>query len=534
LKRILLALALTIMAIVAGGCSLIADLGDEPVLRPPGSAGSAGAAGAGGAAGTGGSSGADAATDANAGPDATEPDTATPDTAAPDGPRDGGADAPGDRPIADTGSDGVAGSCTNADNGCSDPNTLRICNAGSLVITNCPAGCSVTGGPHCQVLYPTLPVTRTDLAMPNLGTVTFPAGETRINVDNGAISGAFTRAANIVTTNTEVAAGIAFHQAGAVSVFTFGTLTVPKGATVKLIGANAVALVSQSNLFVYGVIDARPMDAAGVLCALNTAGPSGGVGGLRGMMGPVPRSGAPGAGPGAGGGGTLAVQGNPGGGGGAGHARVGGVGASGCHLNAPANPGGSAGTAYAGLGGGSGGGGGGLADGGGGGGSVRLVAGNVITIGDGTSIQGVNVGGCGGKAGRGGGGGGSGGAISLEAPFIQLGALGTLAANGGGGGGSPNNVDGDGQPGQLSATPAYGVGSTMVSPLAGNGGAGDAPQGTPPAGSGCGIIEGLGGGGSAGRIQILSKGNTPTLHVMSVLSPSIMSAAATTAMADVH
>jgi hypothetical protein len=213
---------------------------------------------------------------------------------------------------------------------------------------------------------------------------------------------------------------------------------------------------------------------------------------------------------------------------------MGGAGAAGCHLNAPANPGGTAGTAFAALAGGSGGGGGGLADGGGGGGSVRLVAGNVITIGDGTSIQGINVGGCGGKAARGGGGGGSGGAISLEAPFVQLGAMGTLAANGGGGGGSPNNVDGDGQPGQLSATPAYGVGSTQVSQLGGNGGAGDAPQGTPPAGSGCGIIEGLGGGGSAGRLQILSKGNMPTLHAMSVLSPSIMSTAATTAVADVH
>jgi hypothetical protein len=157
----------------------------------------------------------------------------------------------------------------------------------------------------------------------------------------------------------------------------------------------------------------------------------------------------------------------------------------------------------------------------------------VITIGDGTAVAGINAGACGGKGSRGAGGGGSGGQIVLEAPFVQVGAKGTLAANGGGGGGNLNGTDIDGQPGQLSATVSYGAGSTMVSPLGGNGGAGDTPGGTGPPG-GCGVAEGMGGGGAAGRLQILAKGGMPNLHAQAVLSPSVRSGAATTSAADVH
>ncbi len=179
------------------------------------------------------------------------------------------------------------------------------------------------------------------------------------------------------------------------------------------------------------------------------------------------------------------------------------------------------------------GGGGGLAYGGGGGGVVRLVAANVITIGDGSAIAGVDAGACGGKGARGAGGGGSGGQIRLEAPFVQMNAMGTLAANGGGGGGNLNGTDINGQPGQLNASISFGAGSTQVSSLGGNGGAGDAPAGTAPA-TGCGVAEGMGGGGSAGRLQILAKGGAPNIHAQAVLSPSVPTGAATIGSADVH
>ena len=160
---------------------------------------------------------------------------------------------------------------------------------------------------------------------------------------------------------------------------------------------------------------------------------------------------------------------------------------------------------------------------GGGGGAIRLVAGNVLTIGDGTTVGGVDAGGCGGKAaefGVVGGGGGSGGSIWIEAPLVQLRAKAALAANGGGGGGTT-----EGQAGQLSNLRPLGSGSTQVSPLA-DGGAGNDPQGGSALGT-CGTFEGYGGGGGAGAIRILSGGGTPSVNNQTVLSPSVSSGGTT-------
>jgi len=398
----------------------------------------------------------------------------------------------------------------------------------------------MSGGAHCERFYPSAPISDSDLAVANLVGVMISTGEARFNTDTGAISGMLTRAPNLVASRVEDHDGISFHMtADGVGVFGFDSLTVANGATAKLIGTSAVALVAAHNLLVFGVIDARPMDSSGTLCPVNElgAGPGGGAGGAKGMSGPTPKGALPGSGPGGGGGVDLLIQGDPAGGGGGGHAATGGAGAPGCRMGSVSTGGGKPGAAYrTDFRGGSGGGGGGYADGGGGGGAVQLVAGEVITIGDGKTIAGVNAGGCGGKGSNGpdsGGGGGSGGFIMLEAPIVQFRPKGTLAANGGGGGGGEQLTATEGQPGDLSATLAYGAGSNRYTLLAGNGGAGDMPAGTSAA-TGCGLSEGRGGGGSTGLIEIVAQNGTPTLSLQAVLSPSIKSGAATTRMADIH
>ena len=163
--------------------------------------------------------------------------------------------------------------------------------------------------------------------------------------------------------------GIGFRlDASGMGVFSFRGVTVANGATVKLVGSSAVALVSAGNFFVYGVIDARPMSGTGLLCPTTlSAGPAGGIGGASGVPGPSAAPGSSGAGPGLGGGGGPHYQSYPGGGGGAGHFASGSAGQSGCYMGNNSNNGGAGGVAYgSGLGAGSGGGGGGDANGGGG------------------------------------------------------------------------------------------------------------------------------------------------------------------------
>ena len=243
--------------------------------------------------------------------------------------------------------------CSAADNGCAG-DMLKICkNDGSgFDMTPCAVGCSITPAPHCTQLQPSAPVTAEDLSANGLVAVTLTAaGDTLLNTDTGAISGAVTRAANTVNTRREVSSGIAFHQtADGHGVFSFASLTVGSSATLKLIGSRAGTLVSAANLVVHGTIEARPMDVSGALCpAERVAGPGGGLGGTKSMLicCPMPISGENGAGPGGGGGAARnAIMGSPGGGGGAGHAAAGGKGGGSCSQNQPTDNGGVAGASY--------------------------------------------------------------------------------------------------------------------------------------------------------------------------------------------
>ena len=445
----------------------------------------------------------------------------------------------------DTGVDSGGGDpepvCTAADDTCSG-DMLKICKSDGtgFDMTPCAVGCATTPTPHCTRLYPSGPVTADDLAASGLSAITISGGDALLNTDTGAISGVVTRAGNTVNTRREVISGIAFHQTtDGYGVFSFASLTVAGGGTVKLIGSRAAALVSAANLVVHGTIEARPMDASGALCPAElVAGPGGARGGIKSMLVccPMPISGENGGGPGGGGGAARnAIMGSPGGGGGAGHAAAGGKAGGSCSQNQPVDNGGVAGVSYTtGLLGGSGGGGGGVGDGGGGGGAVRLVAAVVITIGDGTAVAGVNAGACGGKGGGGGGGGGSGGTIVLEAPFVQLSAKGTLAANGGGGGASSSGAAVDGQPGQLNATGALAGGSFPGSAPGGNGGAGNTLAGTASLTQSCSGTIAVGGGGAAGRVEIRSSAGSANVNAQAVISPSISSGAARMTAADVH
>ncbi|HET7542942.1 MAG TPA: hypothetical protein VFK05_23880 [Polyangiaceae bacterium] len=493
--------------------------GGVPSMQP-GNAGASGDSGDGdgGASGDGGAAGDSGAT---AGAGATAGNAAG-----------GNAGAGAGGPNAGSGGGAV---CSAANNTCTDPSTLKQCKSdgsGFEQPSMCLGGCTTTPTPHCAALTPSAPVLASDLKSTTVQAITASSGVILLNTDTGAISGGLTRSANLVATQLEVNAGIGYRQASdGTGIFVFQSLTVAAGATLKLVGTAPVALVTNENLLVYGLIDGRPMDSSGALCAVGSSGPGGKAGGASGMPGPTPKSGVTGGGPGGGGGGVLNIQGNPGAGAGAGHFKTGGNGGAGCHTGSAAEPGGTGGVSYvSGLRGGSGGGGGGSYAGGGGGGALQLVAGQVLTIGDGSNIGGVNVGGCGGKGGGlGAGGGGSGGSILLEGLIVQVRPKGTLAANGGGGGGAS-----DGQEGQLSSVRALGSGSSLVSPLAGDGGSGDSPAGT-NATFACGSgTESLGGGGATGTIRILAAGGTPTVNAQAVLSPSASSGGATLAAATLN
>lgn len=346
-----------------------------------------------------------------------------------------------------------------------------------------------------------------------------------------------------------------YQQRSGRAVFTFGELTLPAGAGLKLIGTLPVVLASVGAINVNGVIDARPMDAAGTVCADLTAGPGGSVGGEGGNACACPSAvyvGKPGAG--AGGGQPSANTTPVAGGGGAGHAAAGGgggptaAGAGGAMYSAAADE----------LVGGSGGAGGGnwsdngrAPRGGGGGGAVQLISATSIAIGNGATPGGINAAGCGGSgtppgalaAAGAGGGGGSGGTIWIEAPVVQLGPKAVLAANGGGG----SAAEGPGSPGALSAEPANGwrpnsapPGNTCTTLVWGGcGGAGDSIAGV--AGSFKAAMSnpfspqiGYGGGGSAGRVYVAAAADGLTRSASAVVSPSVASGAATLATIDLQ
>ena len=143
--------------------------------------------------------------------------------------------------------------------------------------------------------------------------------------------------------------------------------------------------------------------------------------------------------------------------------------------------------------------------GGHGGGAVQLVSGVGVVIGDSGVINMAGGGGIGNNGAA-----GSGGAILLEAPSVTV--RGILAANGGAGA-DFNNGD-DGQPNDQPAA---------ASKLAGDGGAGDSPDGKPGNAAGT-TLEAAGGGGGVGRIRINTGcGGSLVVASNAVISPSTKS-----------
>ncbi len=423
----------------------------------------------------------------------------------------------------------VASPCTPGSTMCTDAAAYAVCaDAGQgYAVSACGAGCSTTGGAHCQVLVPSPPVSMDDLTIAGVMSITIASGTAIFNTNDGSISGALTRGPNALAGQSQVIAGIGFRQSGGVGIWTFADLSVAKGATVTLLGVGPGALVAEGNLSVLGVVDARPTDSAGNLCPnAPSAGPGANAGGTGcASCGPGGDYGAAGSGPGGGGGGTTGPNsmGPHTSGGGAGHAAAGGAGGTNGSGMIFATSGGVIYGGDAGAGGSGGGGGlfGGL--GGGGGGVVTLVAGYVISIGNGQGVAGVNAGGCGGVNG---GGGGSGGTIVLEAPFVQLQAQSVLAANGGSGGANGVDAGVQGSPGGLGAAPAIGYGWVPVIPGASSGcpGVGAGGAGNSPVGGDTVACAGAtgGGGGAAGYVFVRTMSGTPAVFAsQAVISPSL-------------
>ncbi len=399
---------------------------------------------------------------------------------------------------------------------------------------SCPLG--ATNG-RCLQFVPTVGAQTPDLDGTGLLDFSAASGDTIVNTDTGQITHASStlRAPNSNSSAREVISGIAYRQdASGVAVFSFKSLTVASGATLRLVGLHGVSLVSSGFISVDGVVEGRPMDGTGTVCASLTAGPGGYAGGTPATE--VPSADATnGSGPGGGGAGPgQDIVGN--GGSGGGHAAKGGGCSTGCLAVPSCGP---LGASYDGptlttFRGGSGGGGagGGGGDGGGGGGAVQLIAAGTITIGSSaSSAAGVDVGGCGGQSS--GGGGGAGGAILIEAPHVQLGAYAVLAANGGAGGSNGHdgaNASFDDQcacafPGFGCCLSQSGNGGAKTS-LAGGAGAAF-PTSSPDGGCGGDITnDGDGGGGAAGFIRINTLDGTVLQSATAIISPSTTSGAA--------
>ncbi len=418
----------------------------------------------------------------------------------------------------------VDAGCTPGTRRCTG-SVLELCSsAGSWeAATTCPLGC-VAAESRCAELVPSGGI---DPTWVGAGTAAFePTQDLLVNTDTGIVT--------VIGTGLPIT-GVVFHAGPAadcggghsigVGAFSFTTIDIPDGVTVRVAGARAVAFLASGPVRIAGLIDARGgLSACGVN---NCAGPGGFAGGTAGDTGTA------GMGPGGGGAGTNGgCAGDEAGGGGGGSCGAGGAGGS---VGATI-PGGAGGIAYlraalapscGGSGGGAGAYGCGGASyatqhGGGGGGAVQIVSADSVSFLSTSPVAptGVNVGGGAGAADHitsyddGGGGGGAGGSILVEAPAIIVDAGATLAAGGGGGAGGynagANSIDGS--DGLLGDTPAPGGGGTNAG---GNGGAGSAPGGANAAGTSDG---GAGGGGGAGRIRLATAAATPAV-VHGVVSP---------------
>jgi uncharacterized repeat protein (TIGR01451 family) len=297
--------------------------------------------------------------------------------------------------------------------------------------------------------------------------------------------GAYTAAIGTTTFDTDAltyggtAGGVVSSGA---AVFTFSSITVPAGATIRGVGSRPLALLSQSGVQINGTVQANGSNATATApsCQANTLSP-GGAGGGAGGRGTIanPGAGSPGSGPGGGGGGPAGTAGS----GGGGYGGAGGAGGSG---------GGAGGAAYGDLTttfqGGSGGGGAGTnsgdgcqgASGGGGGGGLLISAlWGGITISS-TGVVSAN-GGSGALSDTGASAGGSGGAVVLRAPNITN--NGAARANGGGGGaGGCCGGGGGGGGGRILVAGSMG-GPGTLSVAGGGGGGGSGAGGSGNAGS---------------------------------------------------
>jgi hypothetical protein len=469
-------------------------------------------------------------------------DEPAPAAEVPDGGDDGIAPGtpPGAPPGTDGGGDGAPGSCTTADSTCQGT-TLHACRANGSGFDDqtCTLGCAAAPSAHCKIPVPSAngPVAG-DLDGTGLGPLVI-AINTTINSDTGEITGL--RTANASPTTREVISGVAFHvvpipgtASAKIGVFSFGDLSVGDGKTVVLQGANAVALVSAKDVKILGLLDARGT------CVGGAGGPGGGAGGTIA---------SPALGQGHGTAGASNASDATSGGGGGGFGDNGGntsqVGVGGTTLGGA--PYGTA--ALVPLLGGSGGGRGGDINsatttggiGGGGGGALQIVAAGQVLVGAGSSLGGINAGGCGGTgaiipntntAGAGGGG-GSGGSILIEGGTVTLDSFAFVGVNGGSAGGGAtgaNAVGGAGKSGQptldQTTTAAIYYGGAAGA-ACGHGGEGGSSSATPAITKGAnGQTGGTGGctgggGGGAGRLRINSISGAATVVTGAVTSPRL-------------
>jgi hypothetical protein len=400
---------------------------------------------------------------------------------------------------------------------CSDTTMLNHCEAdGAALPVHCTYDCTVDGGAHCRVFTPDPPVTVQDLAeTATLGAIDFTTTGF-VSTDDGTIDGV--RAKNQSPTTHEVVSNIAFHVVSGVAIFTAKSVVIESAATMKVRGANAIAIIADT-IAVKGTIDVRGYDGAGNLCTGNVAGPGGFKGGNGTNAGGGPGGGAVAPSIASG----TSGAGGAGGGGNGGH---GGAGGTFGGTNGAGPEGGAPYPLTAPIIGGSGGGSAPVdaVTGGGGGGAIELVALTSIVIGNGTSASGINAGGCHGSSGTAtasGGGGGAGGTILLTSPSVTLQANGLIAANGGGGGSGPQGgMSVLAEDGHFGANTAYGATSgTAGYGQGGYGSSGITYDGFFGIAAGTTKAGGAGGGG-AGRVVIRNVSGTFTVPVSAIMSPT--------------
>jgi hypothetical protein len=416
-----------------------------------------------------------------------------------------------------------------------DGSDLVTCNGsgGEIVRSTCPFGCDGSSAPAVCSAAMIDPSNLGQTGRDNLCANSYDLDLTAdaiIDTDNGTIDGDST---NIVFATV--------GQGGSnpdIGVFAFNSVRLQAGATLKVTGANALAIIACSDMQIEGVIDIRGGD--GLMTGDGTgahegyAGPGGWAGGDTNY--------GDGQGQGGGAAGDDDTCGSGfyhSGGAGGSYGGVGGAGGDGrvavCRIYGPtptdADRYGS--IANIALMGGSGGGAGGDnwgGPGGGGGGAIQLSANGTLTIAAG---GGINAGGGAGAGGRygtsnsaAGGGGGSGGAILLEAKTLRV--LGVLACNGGGGGAGyeaegisdPDHAD-DGTAGTLDDVAAPGGVAAGFGGNGGQGSAGTVVNGSKGQGDDTnGIQKGGGGGGAAGRIRLNSSDTTFEVGAQTIVSPS--------------